>query len=130
MALTPGLTAEVSAVVGPENMASAIGSGGVDVFSTPMLIALMEGAAYQAVQPHLNPGETTVGTLVNVKHLAATPGGLTVRAVARLEAVDGRRLVFAVEAFDDREKVGEGSHERVVVTLDRFLARVQQKGLS
>jgi len=130
MALLPGLTAEVSALVRPDNMASAMGSGGVDVFSTPMMIALMEAASYQAVQPHLTPGDTTVGTLVSVKHLAATPGGLTVRAVARLEAIEGKRLVFTVEAFDDREKVGEGTHERVVVNQNRFLARVQQKGLS
>lgn len=71
-----------------------------------------------------------MGTQVNIKHLAATPAGMGVWAVARLESVEGKRLLFTVEAFDDREKIGEGTHERVVVHLERFMARVTQKGLS
>jgi len=114
-------------VVTRENTAAAVGSGGVDVFATPMMVALMEMAALRLVQPHLAEGETTVGTIVNVKHTAATPLGMSVRAVARLDAVDGRRLVFTVEAYDDREKIGEGTHERFVVQLQKFLDRVNKK---
>ncbi|BDG60169.1 thioesterase family protein [Caldinitratiruptor microaerophilus] len=126
-ALTPGLTGELRLRVGPEHTAEAIGSGGVRVFSTPHMIGLMEGAAATAVQPHLAPGETTVGILVDVRHLAATPVGMEVVARAVLEEVDGRRLVFRVEAHDETEKIGEGRHERFIVQLDRFLNRVEQK---
>ena len=127
MALSPGMTGEATVVVTRENTAAAVGSGGVDVFATPMMVALMEMAALRLVQPHLAEGETTVGTIVNVKHTAATPLGMSVRAVARLDAVDGRRLVFTVEAYDDREKIGEGTHERFVVQLQKFLDRVNKK---
>lgn len=129
MPLSPGLTAEATTKVTPENCASAVGSGGVAVFATPMMISLMEQAAARAVAPHLAEGETTVGTLVNVQHLAATPPGLTVRAVATLEQVEGRRLVFRVEAFDDRERIGAGTHERFIVNTARFLARAAEKAL-
>jgi fluoroacetyl-CoA thioesterase len=128
--LVPGLTGEATTVVTEANTAAAVGSGGITVFSTPMMIALMENAAARAVQPYLNEGDSTVGTLVNVKHLSATPIGMTVRAVARLEAVEGRRLVFTVEAFDEKGKIGEGTHERFIITVDRFLHKVSQKGLS
>lgn len=127
MSLTPGLTGEATTVVNSDNTAAAVGSGSVTVFSTPHMIALMELASLTTVQPHLNPGETTVGTVVNVRHLAATPQGHRVRAVARLESVEGKRLLFTVEAYDEAEKIGEGTHERYIVTLDRFLARVNQK---
>ncbi|MFZ5825347.1 MAG: thioesterase family protein [Bacillota bacterium] len=130
MALVPGLTGEVTTTVTPENTAAAVGSGGVDVFATPMMIGLMEMAALRLVQPHLGEGETTVGILVNVKHLAATPLGMTVRATARLDEVDGRRLLFTVEAFDEREKIGEGVHERFVIQEEKFLARTAKKKLS
>lgn len=130
MALAPGLTGEGTAVVTEANTAAAVGSGGITVFSTPMMIALMENAALRAVQPHLNEGESTVGTVVNIKHLAATPLGMSVRAVARLDVVDGRRLLFTVEAFDAKEKIGEGTHERFVIGVEKFLLKVQQKGLS
>jgi predicted thioesterase len=111
------------------NTAAAVGSGGIAVFSTPMMIALMENAALQTVQPHLAAGESTVGTVINIKHMAATPVGMHVRAVARLDAVDGRRLSFTIEAFDEVEKIGEGTHERFVIQVERFLARVGQKGV-
>lgn len=130
MTLAPGLTAEATTVVTDANTAAAVGSGGIVVFSTPMMIALMENAALRAVQPYLAEGESTVGTLVNIKHLAATPLGMNVRAVARLEAVEGRRLSFTVEAFDEKEKIGEGTHERFVIGVEKFLQRVAQKGLS
>lgn len=127
-ALEPGLTGEIRLRVAPEHTAEAVGSGGILVFSTPHLIGLMEGASFRAVAPHLGPGETTVGTVVHVRHLAATPVGMEVVARAELTEVEGRRLVFRVEAFDESEKIGEGSHERFVVQLDRFLARTRAKG--
>lgn len=130
MTLVPGITGEATTTVTLENTASAVGSGGVDVFGTPMMIGLMEMAALHAVQPHLAPGETTVGTLINVRHLAATPLGMKVRATARLTEVQGRRLVFTVEAYDEVEKIGEGVHERAIVQQEKFLNRTAQKALS
>ncbi|WP_374713677.1 thioesterase family protein [Symbiobacterium terraclitae] len=130
MSLTPGLSAEAAVKVTPENCASAVGSGAVDVFATPMMIALMEQAAARAVAPHLAEDEVTVGTRISVEHVAGTPPGMTVRAVATLEAVEGRRLVFRVEAFDDRERIGGGTHERYIVNRARFLARAGEKALS
>jgi fluoroacetyl-CoA thioesterase len=125
MALTPGLTGEATTTVVHENTAAAVGAGGVEVFGTPMMIALMEMAAWRAVEDKLEPGLVTVGTLVNVKHLAATPLGQQVHAYAELLEIDGRRLVFKVEAYDERQKIGEGIHERYIVQLERFLSRLQ-----
>lgn len=125
MALTPGLTGEATTTVVHENTAAAVGAGGVEVFGTPMMIALMEMAAWRAVEEKLEPGLVTVGTLVNVKHLGATPLGQQVRATAELLEADGRRLVFKVEAYDERQKIGEGTHERFIVQLERFLSRLQ-----
>lgn len=125
MALTPGLTGEATTTVVHENTAAAVGAGGVEVFGTPMMIALMEMAAWRAVEDKLEAGLVTVGTLVNVKHLAATPLGQQVRAYAELLEIDGRRLVFKVEAYDERQKIGEGIHERYIVQLERFLSRLQ-----
>lgn len=130
MTLVPGITGEATTTVTLANTASAVGSGGVDVFGTPSMIGLMEMAALQAVQPHLAPGETTVGTMVNVRHLAATPLGMKVRATARLTEVQGRRLIFEVEAWDEKEKIGEGVHERAIVQREKFLNRTAQKALS
>ncbi len=127
MELRPGMVGEVEIVVSPEMTASAVGNEGVQVLSTPHLIGLMENAATRAVQPHLPAGAGTVGILVNIKHLAATPVGMRVRARAVLREVDGRRFVFDVEAHDDQEKVGEGIHERFQIQTDRFLARVAEK---
>ncbi len=125
MALTPGLTGEATTTVVHENTAAAVGAGGVEVFGTPMMIALMEMAAWRAVEDKLEPGLVTVGTHVNVKHLGATPLGQQVRATAELREADGRRLVFKVEAYDERQKIGEGTHERFIVQLERFLSRLQ-----
>jgi len=84
----------------------------------------MENAAWQLVQPEMDPGETTVGTLVHIRHLAATPVGMRVVATAELIEIDARRLVFRVSARDERQLIGEGTHERARVRLDRFLARL------
>src|SRR5258708_18318430 len=119
--VAPGLVGESTALVDDSKLARSVGSGGLDVFSTPSLIALMEKAARPAVEPLLPADQTTVGVRVDVRHLAASPPGEQVRARAELVEVDGRRLVFHVEAFDTHEKIGEGSHERMVVDPARLL---------
>lgn len=118
-------TAETS--VGPENTAKAMGSGSLDVFATPALIALMEAAACDCVEGSLEPGTTSVGTRMDVSHLAATPVGMWVRAESTLEEIDGRKLVFSVCAYDDAGKIGEGTHERVTVQAERFAAKAKAK---
>jgi predicted thioesterase len=124
MALALGLKGEASTTVVHENTAAAVGAGGVEVFATPMMIGLMENAAWRAVIDALDDGYVTVGTRVNVEHLAATPVGQKVYATAELIEVDGRRLVFRVEAYDERQKIGQGQHERFIVNLQRFLNRI------
>jgi fluoroacetyl-CoA thioesterase len=124
MALEIGMRGEATLVVGEEHSAEAFGAGGVRVFGTPMMIGLMENAAWRLVQPQLEDGMTTVGVLVNVRHLSATPVGDTVTAVAELMVIEGRRLLFQVSARDSRQLIGEGTHERAIVLLERFLARL------
>ena len=97
------------------------------VFSTPMMILMMENAALNALRPFLEPGESAVGTVVNVRHLAATPVGQTVHAEAEVTEVDGRRVAFTVSARDEREEIGRGTHERLVIDLKRFGARLAEK---
>lgn len=109
------------------NTAQAMGSGLVPVYATPALVALLEEAAVNALKPLLEAGKTSVGTRIEVSHLAATPIGMIVRAQATLSVVDGRRLVFDVVAHDEVERIAEGIHERVLVDGQRFLARVQEK---
>jgi fluoroacetyl-CoA thioesterase len=125
MKLQQGMTGEAVTMVTYENTAAAIGAGGVEVFGTPMLIALMENASWKAVAGALDEGYVTVGTHVNISHLAATPLGQQVRASAELIKIDERRLIFNVVAYDERQKVGEGQHERTIVNLERFLGRVK-----
>jgi fluoroacetyl-CoA thioesterase len=124
MGLEIGMRGEASLMVGPEHTAEAFGAGGVAVFGTPMMIGLMENAAWRLAQPELEEGETTVGVLVNVRHLAATPLGMRVTATAELIEIVGRRLIFRVTAHDERGLIGEGVHERARIRLDRFLARM------
>ena len=124
MTLAPGLTGEATTTVTHENTAASVGAGGVEVFGTPMMIALMENAAWRAVVDTLDEGDVTVGTVVHVRHLAATPLGQQVRATAELIEIDGRRLVFNVEAYDENRKIGEGQHERFIVNLERFIQRI------
>jgi len=127
MALAPGLSAEFTRKVEEKHTATYHGNPGVDVLGTPVVCDWVEEAACLAVQPHLEPGMVSLGTVVNIKHLAATPVGMTVRVHARLTEVDGRRLVFVVEAFDEKEKIVESHQERFIVTLQRFLERTAQK---
>jgi fluoroacetyl-CoA thioesterase len=124
MALEPGLKGEATTTVVHENTAAFVGAGGVEVFATPMMIALMENAAWRAVASSLDEGDVTVGTLVNVQHFSATPMGQQIRASAELIEIEGRRLVFKVEAYDEKRKIGEGQHERFIVNLERFLQRI------
>jgi fluoroacetyl-CoA thioesterase len=124
MALQLGMIGEASTMVVHENTAASVGAGGVEVFATPMMIALMENAAWGAVEEGLDEGDVTVGTVVHVKHLGATPLGQQVRAIAELIEIDGRRLVFKVEAYDEHKKIGEGQHERFIVNLERFMKRI------
>jgi predicted thioesterase len=119
-----GLHGEARGDVTPEKTAAALGSGDLPVFGTPALVALMERAAVAAVADSLGPDETTVGTWLEIAHLAGTPVGAEVRAEAQLVAVEGRKLTFAVVAFDRRQKIGEGRHQRMRVDRGRFLAKV------
>lgn len=125
--LTIGLIGETTEPVTAENTASRWGSGMVAGFSTPAMVALMENAAFNATKDILPEGQTTVGVEVNIKHLAATPVGMNVRARAELIGVEGRKLTFNVEAWDDVEKVGEGTHVRFIVDVVRFDKRMSQK---
>ena len=127
MSIEIGRRGRAEAVVTPENTAQAAGSGLVPVFATPWMVALMEGAAVNAVQSALAPGEGTVGTRLDVTHDAATPVGMRVWAEAEVTAVEGRKLTFAVSAFDEAGKIGGGTHERFVIQTDKFLARAQAK---
>lgn len=128
MTATPGAVGEASLLVTPDRTAHAMGNAGVMVLATPLLIGLLENAAHAAIRDQVPAGGGTVGTMVEIRHLAATPVGLTVRAKAVLLETDGRRFLFAVEASDDREKVAEGRHERVLVPdMARFLARAARK---
>jgi predicted thioesterase len=105
--------------------AEALGSGDVPVFGTPSLVVLLETAAVKAVAGRLASGETTVGTWIEVSHLAATPVGADVSAEAELVAIEGRKLTFTVVAYDNRTKIGECRHQRMIVSRDRFLAKAQ-----
>jgi predicted thioesterase len=125
--LRPGLVGEVGLLVESSHLASSLGSGSIDVFATPAMIALMENAAQTCVAPYLPQGSVTVGTSINVRHLAATPPGLEVRARAELTEVEGRRLVFHVTASDRVDLIGEGTHERAIVDPARLLARATAK---
>jgi predicted thioesterase len=125
--LTPGLTGAVEMTVTENDTAERWGSGLVPVFGTPALVGLMENAAVEALRGHLPPGQTSVGGRMDVRHLAPTPVGMQVRARAELSQVDGRRLVFDVEAWDEVERIGEATHERFVINQEPFVAKAKAK---
>lgn len=135
MSEKPNLTARLHAgmegaaeiVVGTRDTAPRVGSGKIRVLATPVMVGLMEEAALAAVEALLPPGHQTLGTRLDVTHVAATPVGLRVRAGARLERMDGRRLEFTVWADDDFDRIGEGTHQRVIVNVERFDERAQRK---
>ena len=125
--LKPGLKGCAETLVAPGNTAADIGSGALPVFSTPHMIALMEKASMAAIASCLEEGQGSVGTNVNVSHLAATPVGMAVRAESELVAVDRRMLTFQVRAYAGEELIGEGSHQRCLIMNDRFMEKTQAK---
>ena len=125
--LKPGLEAQKNDTVTERNTAHAWGSGLLAVYATPAMIALMEAAAHSAVEQFLPQGWSTVGTELNIKHSSATPMGMEVFARAELLSVDGRALVFKVEAFDEAGKIGEGTHSRFIIENERFQAKTAGK---
>jgi fluoroacetyl-CoA thioesterase len=125
--LRPGLSATAEIVVGTRDTAPHVGSGKIGVLATPVMVNLMEAAALQAVERFMPPGFQTVGTHLDVKHFAATPVGMRVRAHAELVKIEGRTLTFRLRAEDDREPVGEGIHERLIINVERFDQRMQKK---
>ena len=126
--LLPGMAAEREHIVTDEDTASKWGSGLVPVFSTPALVGLMESTAVAALSGQLPEGQTSVGGRIDVRHLAATPVGMQVRARAELTAVEGRKLVFKIQAWDEVDLIGEAEHQRFVVDEARFVAKVESKG--
>ncbi|MFZ0836004.1 MAG: thioesterase family protein [Xanthobacteraceae bacterium] len=125
--LRPGLTGSAGLLVGSEHTAPSIGSGVIPVLGTPVMINLMEAAALAAAEHLLPPGHQSLGIHLDVRHIAATPIGMRVRATAELTQVEGRTLTFRVEAHDERETIGDGTHQRVVVNVARFDQRVRAK---
>ena len=125
--LTIGLKGHLEEVVTPEMSAARVGSGLVDVLATPMMISLIERTCNESVLPHLNEGQGTVGTLVNVAHTAATPIGMRVWCDSELVEIDRRRLVFNVKAFDQCGPIGEGTHERFIIDTAKFIEKVKAK---
>lgn len=124
-----GIKGRAETLVTHESTAKFIGSGELEVFATPQMIALMEQAAASSVAPRLEEGQGTVGTLLNVSHDAATPLGMKVWAETELVEIDRRRLVFEVKAFDECGLIGKGKHERFIISNDKFLAKVNAKGV-
>jgi len=127
MDLHPGMMGSAELTVGEEHTAPSIGSGRVHVLATPVMINLIEAAALAAVEQSLPEHHQSLGTHLDVTHVAATPVGMRVRATAEVVRVEGRTVYFRVRAEDERELIGEGTHERVVVNVDRFDQRVQAK---
>ena len=125
--LKPGLEGHAEIVVGDQHTAPRIGSGRVRVLATPVMINLMEAAALDAAENLIPVGHQSLGTRLDVRHIAATPVGMRVRATAKLISVDGRTLEFRVEAHDERDLIGDGAHTRLVVNVARFDQRVQAK---
>ena len=122
-----GIKGHREQIVTPEMSAARVGSGLVDVFATPMLVALVEQTCYESVLPQLEEGQGTVGTLVNVSHVSATPVGRRVWCESELVEVDRRRLVFKVKAYDECGLIGEGTHERFIIDTAKFMDKLKGK---
>ena len=123
MEIIVGMKGEVSTLVEREDTAKEVGSGSLLVYATPCMVALMEGAACEAIEEALDDTRTTVGTELNIQHLSATPVGLEVRAEAVVTAVDGKVITFEVKAYDEAGEIGKGIHKRVIVPTHKFLER-------
>ena len=127
MEITVGMKGEVSTLVEREDTAKEVGSGDLLVYATPCMVALMEGAACEAIADALPETQTTVGTALNIEHLSATPVGLEVRAEAEVTAVEGKVITFCVTAFDEAGEIGKGTHKRVIVNSQKFLDKAYNK---
>ncbi len=127
MSLTVGTKGRAEDVVNESNTAKTACSGALDVFGTPFMCALMEKAAWTSIAPYLNEGEGTVGTKLNISHVSATPVGMKVWAESEVTLVDGKRIELKVAAYDEKGLIGEGTHERFIITNDRFTAKAARK---
>ena len=127
MELTVGMKGRTEAVVTEQNTAQAAGSGTLAVFGTPYMIALMEQAAWSTLAPVLEAGQSSVGTLLNVSHVSASPVGIKVWAECEITAVEGRTITFSVAAYDEAGLIGQGTHQRAIITDQRFLDKCRKK---
>ena len=127
MVISVGMKGEAFTDVAREDTALEVGSGSLLVYATPCMVALMEGAACEAIAGGLSEAETTVGTALNIEHISATPVGLEVRAEAEVTAVEGKVITFSIKAFDEAGEIGHGTHKRVVVNSQKFLDKVYTK---
>lgn len=127
MAIEVGMKHETRLKTGPEHSARKFFARVPEVFGTPFLGGLFEGVCAALMLPHLAAGEQSVGISMNLKHLAATPLGMEVRAVAEVTGVDGRKITFQVEGFDEQEKIGEATHERFIINAEKFNQKVEAK---
>jgi predicted thioesterase len=123
--ISVGKTATATASVTVQNTAKAIGSGSLDVFATPMMVALMERAACECLAEALEPGHSSVGTSVDIEHIAASPLGAVITATATVADIDGRKIEFEVAANDSKGEIGHGKHTRVIVNVERFMAKAR-----
>ena len=127
MEITVGMKGIAEMLVEREDTAREVGSGDLLVFATPCMVALMEGAACEALEGILSEEQTSVGVELSVSHLSATPVGMEVRAVATVSAVEGKIITFVLEAFDEAGKIGEGTHKRAIINAQRFLDKTYAK---
>ena len=127
MEITVGMKGEVGTTAEREDTALEVGSGSLLVYATPCMVALMEGAACEAIAEAMEENQTTVGTMLNIEHISATPVGLDVRAVAEVTAVEGKVITFDVKAYDEAGEIGHGTHKRVIINTQKFLDRTYAK---
>jgi fluoroacetyl-CoA thioesterase len=125
--LTTGIKGTKTVTVNQTNTAATVGSGELDVFATPAMLALMEACAAESIKPFLDEDSSSVGISANIKHVSATPVGMTVTCVSELTETDGKRLVFKLTASDESGLIGEGTHERFIISKDKFLSRTYAK---
>ena len=122
-----GIKGSQETTVTATNIATNVGSGKVKVFATPMMISLIEKAAVLSIEPYLEPGQSSVGTHINVSHCSATPIGMTVWAETEVTEIDRRRVTFSVKVYDERGLIGEGTHERFIIDIEKFQAKAESK---
>ncbi len=128
--LKVGIKGKQTVLVTNENTAKAVGSGALDVFATPAMTALMEKTAFESVAEYLGEGEGTVGISLNIRHLAATPVGMTVTCESELTEIDRKRLVFTLKVSDGVDVIGDGTHERFIVNDEKFISKAEGKKIN